>query len=133
MPIYDHKCEEGHFTEDVKDYDDRETKCRKCGKPAKRVISMTGVNCINEDAPWIRDVLDVVDKDSKLPHVQEFLKNPTRSAWKKWMKVEGIRVIEDGEKTRHEISEREERQIEQRMSKQLMERHMNRKRIIVHG
>ena len=32
----------------------------------------------NQDADWIKSVVDVVDKDDKSPHVQEFIRNPTR-------------------------------------------------------
>ena len=134
MPIYDHKCEEGHFTEEVKSVDDRETKCRKCGKVATRVISMTGVNCVNEDAPWIRSVLEVVEKGTDRPHCNEFLKNPTRSNYHKWMKGEGIRPMDEGEGNISVYEkEREEKERERRTVDQLMKKRQERRRIIVHG
>jgi hypothetical protein len=72
--------------------------CRRCSGTAHRVISTSGVNCANEDAEWIRSVREVVDKDSTKLHVREFLHNPTRENYKKWMKGEGLRHLEDGEK-----------------------------------
>ena len=37
--------------------------CKKCGGYTKRLISVPGVNTYNQDAPWIRSVREVVDKD----------------------------------------------------------------------
>lgn len=56
----------------------------------------------NEDAPWIRSVLEVVDKDSTKPHVVAFRENPTRTNYNLWMKGEGLRPLENGEKRRKE-------------------------------
>lgn len=60
---------------------------------------MSGVHTANENPGWIASVLEVVDKDSKVPHVAEFRKNPTRSNYKEWMKKEGLRHLEPGEET----------------------------------
>ena len=134
MPIYDHKCEDGHYTEDVMGWDEKTTKCRKCGKPAHRVISMTGVNCVNEDAPWIRSVLEVVEKGTDRAHCNEFLKNPTRSNYKKWMAGEGIRPMENNEDNISVYErEREEKERERRTVDQLMKKRQERRRIIVSG
>ena len=133
MPIYDHKCEEGHYTEDVKSWDDRVTKCRKCGKPAHRVVSMTGVNCVNEDAPWIRSVLEVVEKGTDRPHCNEFLKNPTRSNYKKWMKGEGIRPMEEGEWNTPIYQREAEERDHKRRTENVLKKRQERNRIIVHG
>jgi len=52
----------------------------------------------NEDCDWIRSIVDVADKDSRKPHVREFISHPTRENYKAWMKGEKIRHLEPGEK-----------------------------------
>lgn len=92
MPIYDYQCTVcGNVEERIESIRKDTIKCAKCGKKSRRIISMSGVFTGNEDAPWIRTVLDVVDKENPARHVQDFVKNPTRRNYKAWMKGEGIR------------------------------------------
>jgi hypothetical protein len=92
MILADFECSHcGYIEEALCDSSEQEGKCHDCGSLTKRIISLGRVYAGNQDAPWIKSVLEVVDKDSKKPHVQEFLKNPTRSNYKKWMKGEGLR------------------------------------------
>jgi len=97
MPIFDYECKSGHTTETVRGIDVSRITCPVCGKKARRIISLTGVNCINEDAGWVKQVLEVVDKKGREPETKEFLKNPTRSNYKAWMKARGLRHLEPGE------------------------------------
>ena len=98
MPIYDYECQScGNTHETVRGVDVSSITCPVCGKTARRIISLTGVNCINDDAGWIKGVLEVVDKKGKEPETKEFLKNPTRSNYKSWMKARGLRHYESGE------------------------------------
>lgn len=102
MPIYDYQCTVGgcgHTFEAIAGIEERTLPCPECGQEARRILKAGGVNVANEDAPWLRSVLEVVDKESNAPHVVEFLKNPTRSNYKAWMKGEGIRHLEPGEKS----------------------------------
>lgn len=110
MPLYDHLCTAcGHIFEEILPVEMEATDCKKCGKKAVRILSVSGQNCMNEDAAWIRSVLEVVDKESNAPHVRRFLKEPTRSNYKEWMRGEGIRPLEPGEerRKRREINHRE--------------------------
>jgi hypothetical protein len=98
MILSDFECKKcGNIFEELIQADEQERPCPRCYNymagdvMAKRIISLGRVYSGNQDAPWIKSVLEVVDKDSKKPHVQEFLKNPTRSNYKKWMKGEGLR------------------------------------------
>lgn len=97
MPIYLYQCGVCSYTEEhYNDYNTREITCEKCGKVSTRIISTSGVNTINEDAAWLRTVIEVVDKEGGR-HCQEFIKNPTRKNYKNWMKGEGIRPMDTGE------------------------------------
>jgi len=99
MPLHDYRCSscEHNFEEFVK-WDQYCVACPVCGQQAKRMYQ-----CFNgmksENPTWLYDTLKVVDKDGG-KHCQEFLKNPNRDNYKNWMKGEGLRPIEKGEKLR---------------------------------
>lgn len=99
MPVHDHQCTEcGYIFEEVVKWDEYIKKCPKCDGPAKRVyLTFNGIK--KEDPNWLNDTLEVVDKDGGA-HCQEFLKHPTRSTYKNWMKGEGLRPFEKGESTK---------------------------------
>lgn len=99
-PIYAVECQFcGAEDEIITTVDNRQTTCRRCNRgQTVRVPAVHGPNCVNDDSPWIRTVLEVVDKEAKTPHVVNFLKDPTRANYKAWMKGEGIRPLENGEK-----------------------------------
>ena len=82
-------------------YDEEILPCEKCGKDAKRIISFNKVNTINDDAQWIKDCLEVVDKESINPVDVAFCKNPSRSNYKAWMKENNLRPMEPGEEKIH--------------------------------
>lgn len=95
-PIYDFECTECHnIGERIESIQTNTAICSKCGSKSKKIISASGIFTANEDTPWIRTVLDVVSKDDNAPHVVAFRKNPTRSNYKAWMKVEGLRPMDD--------------------------------------
>jgi hypothetical protein len=102
MPIYEMQCEDGScglVFETIANIDEQ-VDCLRCGFSAKRLIAASGVNTANQDADWIRSVLDVVDKDSSKPETREFLKRPTRDNMHNWMRAEGVRHYEKGERKR---------------------------------
>lgn len=72
--------------------------CKKCKGIAHKIISVSGPSLISESPDWIRSVLEVVEKGSDKQHCQEFLKDPTRDNYHKWMKGANVRHIEAGEK-----------------------------------
>jgi len=99
MPCYDYLCNScKHISEEIQPIKVTEIECPNCGAVAHRIISVPGVNTFNDDASWIRSVVEVVDKDSKEPHVVEFRRNPTRANYKRWMKLEGLRPLENNER-----------------------------------
>ena len=98
--------------------------CKRCGGYTKRLISVPGVNTYNQDAPWIRSVREVVDKDGG-PHCQEFLKHPTRDNLNNWMKVEGVRHFEKGEPIKPTPTDTS------KIEKEVWEKHRKRHRIEV--
>ena len=102
MPLYLFKCQacETEF-ERISSVEWRNYQCcDQCGSQAMVIPAVHGPNCSNDSASWLPSVLEVVQKDSNKPHVQAFLKDPTRANYKAWMKGEKIRPLENGE--RHE-------------------------------
>jgi len=94
LKLWDFKCKAcGKIFEDIVEAGELAVKCR-CGDEANRIFTPSGVFTANEDAAWIKTVLEVVDKDDKSIHTQRFIKNPTRSNYKEWMKGEGLRPLE---------------------------------------
>ncbi len=85
------KCKE--VTEHFVDAQQKTVKC-KCGGKAKKIISLPGVYVNSENPSWLGSVVDVVDKENKAPHVQEFIKHPTRENYRRWMKGEKIRPVD---------------------------------------
>ncbi len=100
MLVHDYECKScGNISEHyIVNYDNIPDiiPCPVCNNVAHKIFSKAKTPIT--DAAWIRDVLEVVQKDSDKRHCQEFLHNPTRDNYKIWMKKEGVRHIEAGEK-----------------------------------
>lgn len=97
MPLHDHKCQGcGRSFEEFVKWDERIITCGVCGGTAIRVYnSFRGIS--NSAPTWMKDTVAVVDKDGG-SHCQEFIKHQTRDTYKNWMRGEGLRPIEPGEK-----------------------------------
>ena len=105
MIIHDYECQKcgkvtEHYIVDLNNIPNQ-ILCPICGETAKKIISMSQTSPI--DSEWIRSVLEVVEKGSDKPHCNEFLKNPTRANYGKWLKNENFRHLERGEKPRRPI------------------------------
>ncbi|EGJ51776.1 FmdB family zinc ribbon protein [Desulfocurvibacter africanus] len=102
MPLYDFHCEAcGHEAELLFPISacPESMPCEECqGGTLRKVISLGRASVLREEAPWLRDVLTVVDKDSNAPHVRQFLQDPTRGNYKAWLQGEGLRPVESGER-----------------------------------
>ena len=97
MPLYDYECLSCKTVFEKLAGVNETVYCPNCDFESKRLISVPGVNCSNDDAEWIRSVTEVVDKEGG-PAAQQFLKNPTRTNYKAWMRAEGLRHWEKGER-----------------------------------
>lgn len=97
MTLHDYQCENcSNVHEHLAAWDSYFCTCPQCGGTSTRIYSK--FNGIKNNAPdWMKDTLKVVDKEGG-KHCQEFLKHPTRDTYKNWMKGEGLRPIEHGEK-----------------------------------
>lgn len=134
MRIYDYECPACGIYEDFGDPEaDRVKICDRCGAEAQRIISIGNSAYLgNQDAPWIRSVLDVVDRESKKPHVRAFIENPTRENYKKWMKGEGIRPVDYTEHGGPPVYRKPEPSVDtKKMARELFEKHRARKAIEV--
>ncbi len=94
--IADFECPSGHITEHICHWKQKKVVCH-CGKKARRIVTPSRAYLGNQNAPWIKSVLEVVDKESQARHVQDFIKNPTRANYKAWMKGEGIKPLDHTE------------------------------------
>ncbi len=123
--LHDYWCKFcGTSFEQIVNWDQRQVPCPACGKMADRYYKSGCANTMPIDAAWIKSLHDVVDKDSTKPHVTEFLKHPTRDNYQNWMKGEGIRHVEQGEKIA-----RPEPFDEARRARKIMEHRMQNNRI----
>lgn len=106
MPLHDHECTKcGYEHEEFIEWDIHSCLCPACGGMSVRVYIK--FNGIKHDAPnWLKDTLEVVDKDGG-KHCQDFLKHPNRRNYKGWMKGEGLRPLEEGEKLRRGPNKKE--------------------------
>jgi len=103
MPVYDQECQKcGKIFERICSINEDKIPCPDCGSQAHRIISARGHFCANEDAEWIRSVREVIDSDNPLPAAQRFLKEPTRANYKRWMKAQGLRPLENNERIKPE-------------------------------
>ena len=122
MPLYDQECTEcGYEFEVFAGMEEDVHPCEICGAPSKRLITCGGIFVSNQDAGWLKSVVDVVDKDSDKPHCVEFRKNPTRANYHRWMKGEGLRPLEPGEKLIRPDPPNEEK-----INKEVWEKHRKR-------
>lgn len=100
MPvIHDYECLEcGGTFEALVNPDDKSLKeCPSCSGESRRVYLKASVPN-NDGAPgYILEAVSVANKDGGR-HCQEFIRNPTRATFKEWMKGEGLRKVERGEK-----------------------------------
>lgn len=132
MPIYDFECGKcGAIHERYSKIEEEVVACEGCGADSHRIISSSGHYCANEDAPWLRTVLDVVDKDPSKPHCVEFRKNPTRSNWRRWMAGEGIKPAGDTHHGGPPTAQRPESPDMSRINKEVWEKHRKRNQLVV--
>ncbi len=126
MPLYDFQCRNcGFIFEAFAKYEEHARPCPECRHPfATRVISC-GSSFLRPDAVWLESVKTVVDKESTKPETRAFLETPTRENWRRWMKAEGIRPLEEGEKP----AKLDERWFVSELAEKVMKRKKERERI----
>ena len=98
MILADFECSNcGNIFERITDSSQKVCLCPECMAVGTRIITVGHVYKGNQDAAWLKTVIDVVDKDPSKLHCQEFIKSPTRDNYQRWMKGEGIRPLENNE------------------------------------
>jgi hypothetical protein len=131
LKIFDFECEHCQVINEMMVDSSESPICEKCGTPLTKVFITSGGHRLPEDTSWLPSVLEVVDKDSKAPHVTEFLRNPTRTNYRAWMKGEGIAPLERGERP-HRPTEKEERETSDKRAR-ILARNLQQRRSITIG
>lgn len=139
MPIYDYQCEMCGLTEEhYVDPTNRMLPCPRCGCWARRIFSSghtfanQGTNIYSENPAWLKDTIQIVDKEGG-QHCQEFIRNPTRENYHNWMKGEGLRPLERGEKGGKSKSDYFTKEQGQKRAERLFRQHQQRNRIELGG
>lgn len=100
--------------------------CPACGCASTKTITLNHTAPV--DCSWIGTVSEVVDKSPNAPvHCKEFLKHPTRANYKSWMRGEGLRPLESGEKST--VVDKTARR--KKIKKGILEKHMERNAVSV--
>ncbi len=124
MILADFECQNGHITECLVDSSEETVNCPYCSEEARRIISFR--SCYREDAPWLETVKEIVDKESTRPETRAFLAEPTRVNRERWMRAEGLRPMDAGEK-----AIRRDRVDIDKLAHKLMRRHYERKALVI--
>ena len=126
MPIYDYECACGHIQERIERADDKRAKiCPRCGKAqARRIISVSGQYCGNQDADWLKSVREVVGDETR--EGREFKRDPTRANYQAWMKRKGLRPMDIGERPNRPPIEDD-----RRLTRKLIENHRKRSAVSI--
>jgi len=96
MPIYNFSCAIcGMEEERIADFDTEIMPCEFCCGESYKQFSFGQSFEVREDAPWIRTVLDVVDKESCDPTDRRFISEPNRGNYHAWMRHHNLRPFEN--------------------------------------
>ena len=126
MPIYDYECKKcGLVSEHITKWNVVLNLGCTCGGDVRRIISVSGQYCGNESPTWLRSTLNVVDKENRASHIQNFIKNPTRETYKAWMKGEKIKPADYTVKGGPPVYEKPKRDIK-KITDELYRRHRER-------
>lgn len=133
MIIADFECLAcGHIEEELCDRDKHAGECVKCGCVTKKIITQGRSNLQSEEnALWLRSVLEVVDHSDRSASTQAFIHNPTRSNYKAWMKDKGIRPVDYTEHGGPPVYRKPESMSTTEIARVLYERHRQRKSLNV--
>ena len=108
MKIFDFECQTCGKIEEVFMHSDFNEQPCTCGGVMKKIFSLSSHTPI--DAPWLAEVLTVVDKNPHKPWCREFLKHPSRANYKAWMQGEGLRHRDPAEPHFKPVNEKERKQ-----------------------
>lgn len=115
MPVYQYRCEAcAYIFDDISTYELRkaELPCPACGGITHYTFAVGNVDLESERPDWLRSTTEVVDPDGGPVH-REFIANPTRENYRRWLKVTGLRPKEAGEPTKP--TERDTGRLRQKM------------------
>ena len=96
MPLYNFSCPVcGREEERIVDYDTKIMPCEFCCGESYQQFSFGQRFEVREDAPWIKTVIEVVDKESADPVDRRFIAEPNRGNYHAWMRHHKLRPFEN--------------------------------------
>lgn len=122
MPISDYECPDGHITEHIFKIADKpkHTRCSKCGKQAKSIITVANVYMGNQDVDWAKEWSKEFTKGNS-PECDRFIDNPNRETARGMLKKHDLRPVERGERY---LSPGEARKAKRERSDARMKKHL---------
>ncbi len=95
-PLYNFSCPIcGLVDERIVDYDTQISPCEFCQGEAAKQFSFGQSFEVREDAPWLKSVIDVVDKESVDLIDRRFIDQPNRKNYQNWMRHHNLRPFEN--------------------------------------
>jgi hypothetical protein len=132
--LFDFLCEScSHIEEYLVDHNTEIVICPQCSSPMTKSFLRSGSHRLPDESPWLRSVLEVVDKNPgpDKPCTREFLKNPTRDNYKRWMRENGIRPMDYNGPAHTKPTESEIKKEKDRLLHDLTLKHIERQAISV--
>ena len=100
MTVYQYRCIScNHRFDNISSFQNSPATlpCPRCQSEARYIIAVSSVDTESECPNWLKATTEVVNPDGGY-HCKEFIRNPTRENYRKWMQGEGLRPSECGER-----------------------------------
>ena len=129
MPIeHDYECDKcGKVTEAIRHWSVNSINC-KCGGRAIKNFAVGKGASRNQDATWLKSISEVIDPESTNPADIAMRKDPTRDNYRRFLKSNGLRPMDHGEKPINREPFDHDRHTEK-----VMQRFQKGRRVEVHG
>jgi hypothetical protein len=134
MITADFECPSHHVIEALVHWKQKKVKCPKCGKKAKRIISVHGQYMGNQDCDHVRSAISVLlDKEDKSQDAVKLRSHPTRDNLNRYLKDHGLSRMDHTEHGGPPVYHPRPEVDTTHLREEVARRHFERKRIEVRG